>query len=109
MLYDYSVEYEYTVDGKSHRSDEITFADPPRRSVRGWVVKGRARKYPLGKTVTVYYDPHDPSFSVLELEKGDYHSNDLRFLMISALMSAISLGYLRMSRGALPSTKRPAN
>jgi hypothetical protein len=58
------VSYNYTVNGNGHTSDRIAFI------VSEEVVKNEVQKiidnYPVGKTVTVYYNPDNPSEAVLE-------------------------------------------
>jgi hypothetical protein len=48
--------------------------------------------------VTVHYDPHDPSFSVLEPEKKGDSALDLFFLAISALVFVLSSAYLLIKK-----------
>jgi uncharacterized protein DUF3592 len=90
--YHYSIEYEYVVNGKNYRSDEITFND--NYSIDQEFAQTYISNYPVGKKVTVYYDPHDPSFSVLEPEKNGDSALDLLFLAISALVFVLSSAYL---------------
>lgn len=57
------VRYEYTVDNRHVTADRIRFI------VRGMNEKETQRvvgSYPVGKAVTVYYDPRDAAASVLE-------------------------------------------
>jgi hypothetical protein len=90
--YHYAIEYEFTVGGKSYRSDKVTFntnASFYQENAQHYI-----RKYPVGKIVAVYYDPHDPSFSVLEPEELEGLAvGALLFLIISALVFALSGGY----------------
>jgi hypothetical protein len=90
--YHYSIEYEFTVNGKSYRSDEITFND--NYSIHQEFAQTYINKYPVGKMVVVYYDPHDPSFSVLEREENADAALKLFLLAISACVFALSSGYL---------------
>ena len=90
--YHYSIEYEYVVNGKNYRSDEITFND--KYSLDQEFAQTYISKYPVGKKVTVHYDPHDPSFSVLEPEKNGDSALDLLFLAIAALAFLLSSAYL---------------
>src|SRR5215510_3881368 len=90
--YHYSIEYEYIVNGKIYRSDEITFNH--NYSIDQQFAQTYISKYPVGKNVTVHYDPHDPSFSVLELEKNGDSALDLFFLAISTLVFVLSCAYL---------------
>jgi hypothetical protein len=90
--YHYSIEYAYIVNGKNHRSDEITFNH--NYSLDQEFAQTYISKYPVGKKVTVHYDPHDPSFSVLEPEKNGDSALDLLFLAIAALAFLLSSAYL---------------
>jgi len=64
----YIVEYTYTVGGTTYTSDRRRFvlSGKDSRSVF-WTASGMARKYPVGKKVMVYYNPAQPSYSVLTL------------------------------------------
>jgi|SRR5262245_11370684 len=90
--YHYSIEYEFTVNGKSYRSDEITFND--NYSLHQEFAQTYTNKYPVGKMVVVYYDPYDPSFSVLEQEENGDAGLKLFFLAISVCVFVLSSGYV---------------
>jgi len=54
------VKYQYDVNGKTYDGDRIVFgssADVP---------SGTLDRYPVGGTVTVFYDPNHPESAVLE-------------------------------------------
>jgi hypothetical protein len=102
--YHYSIEYEFTVNGKNYRSGEITFDN--NYSLEQKFAQAYISKYPVGKKVSVYYDPRDPSFSVLEREEKGDASAELLFLIISVLVIALSGGYLLIRRMFF-STKLP--
>jgi hypothetical protein len=60
-----NVHYTYTADGKQLEGRRITrepFASS-RAEIETWV-----RRYPVGKAVKVYYDPKDPTSSILEFK-----------------------------------------
>jgi uncharacterized protein DUF3592 len=103
--YHYSIEYEFTVNGKNVRSGEVTFDN--NYSLDQKFAQSYTSKYPVGKQVTVYYDPHDPSFSVLEPEEKGDATVELLFLMISALMLGLSGGYLIIRRMFLSTKLSP--
>jgi Protein of unknown function (DUF3592) len=90
--YHYSIEYEFTVNGKNYRSDEITFND--NYSIDQEFAQKYISKYPVGKKVTVSYDPHDPSFSVLEPEESGDSALAVLFLLFSVVVFILSSGYL---------------
>lgn len=57
-----SVGYEYTVNGKRFSGDRISLAEIIPESD----IESTLDRYPVGKEVTVYYNPADPRQSVLE-------------------------------------------
>ena len=58
-----AVEYRYVVGDQEHVGRRISFAGTP----AGDGARDVVRRYPRGADVTVYYDPDDPSSSVLEV------------------------------------------
>jgi Protein of unknown function (DUF3592) len=64
--YHYSIEYEFTFEGRVFRSDEVTFDDNSATSPD--FAQKYIGRYKKGAEVTVYFDPKAPSFSVLEPE-----------------------------------------
>jgi len=63
------VRYTYSVIGQPFTGEKITFGltEAHSRSSKAQEVLNR---YPLGKQVTVYYDPNDPSQAILERRAG---------------------------------------
>src|SRR6266545_70428 len=59
------------IDGKTYRSDEVTFAHTGSRNPD--FARGYVQRYPVGRTVTVFYDPANPGFSVLEPESTEFY------------------------------------
>ena len=59
------VTYGYAVAGVSYSSDRVSMGARTSSSV-GAVEQAIVRRYPVGKTVTVHYDPTNPSQAVLE-------------------------------------------
>lgn len=57
------VEYEYSVEGKSLRSNRINFNTQPMDQTSAASI---AKRYSAGRRVTVFYDPEDRANSVLE-------------------------------------------
>lgn len=66
------IKYRYTVAGKEYIGDQYDFADIS--SSDGSYAHKAVSENPPGKTVTVYYDPNDPSDAILHLEApaGNY-------------------------------------
>lgn len=58
-----AVEYEFSIGEKTYRGARIAIGD-----MGGEDIEPMLARYPVGKTVTVYYDPSDPNQCVLERE-----------------------------------------
>jgi hypothetical protein len=58
------VEYEFSVGGRTWRGDRIGIGE----DTGGANTEATLRRYPVGATVSVYYDPADPANCVLERE-----------------------------------------
>jgi Protein of unknown function (DUF3592) len=58
--------YSYVVDGIPRVGARISFADYFPTFDKDAGIAWLDRNYPIGKTITVHYDPADPDFSVLE-------------------------------------------
>ncbi|MFL2984876.1 MAG: DUF3592 domain-containing protein [Candidatus Poseidoniaceae archaeon] len=56
------VDYQYTVDGRTYDGDRISYT--AENSCNSWSANSDD-EYPEGKEITVYYDPTNPSESVL--------------------------------------------
>ena len=63
--YSAQVAYTYQVGGQDYSSQKVTFGFTPSYSNQS-KAQGEADRYPVGKQVTVYYDPSKPSDAVLE-------------------------------------------
>ncbi|MGL6159826.1 DUF3592 domain-containing protein [Microbulbifer sp.] len=76
----HDIKYQYVVDGYTYESGKVSYQAP------GSIYSRRMlRKYPEGKDVTVYYDPLNPRYSILE--KGGI---DLRVFVQAGLISAFA-------------------
>lgn len=62
------VRYMYEVDGKRFEGTRISFGQYGTGD--GGHARKEAEKYPVGKPVTVYYDPNSPATAVLEPAVG---------------------------------------
>ncbi len=56
------VEYEYKVGGRKYRCSRITIGE----KISGSELKETLDRYPVGKSVTVYYHPGNPARALLE-------------------------------------------
>ena len=59
-----SVRYNYTVKGKHYVGSRISASDEYQKTFGG--AQDILRPYPVGQTVSVYYDPSDPATSLIE-------------------------------------------
>ena len=66
--YGATIQYKYTVDGQEFVGDRRTFSNVRTSSVRN--TEKILERYPRGSSVDVFYDPDDPSSSVLESGVG---------------------------------------
>lgn len=98
--YSVHVIYEYTVQGQQLDSDRVWFGGDYSTSDRSGMQK-IVRDYPIGKQVTVYYSPDDPTESVLL--PGAYFSTyiifvvGMVFLVAGAVMLLIPVGKIVLS------------
>ncbi len=62
------IEFAYRVDGREYRR---VFEFPPGTHPLPEFTESYLKKYPVGREVTVYYDPADPSHATLEPSAHD--------------------------------------
>lgn len=67
-MYKAWVSYDYEVNGQKYRGDQVGFMDGSSSSQKG--VAEEVRKYPVGRAVTVYYNPADPKEACLDRSAG---------------------------------------
>lgn len=82
------VKYKYRVDGKSYTNDRVSFGNGYCSGKSG--AESMAANYALGSFTYVYYDPLNPSESVLTkggTENGTY------FLFVLFLLTPLGTGY----------------
>lgn len=82
--YTLDIEFKYVVEGKAYTSKKRKWHEAQTSFAR--YHDARARRYPQGKKVIVYYDPKRPQISVLEPGLGFG-----TFLGIIIALSSISL------------------
>ena len=58
------IRYDYTVDGTSYTGDRVSYSDYS--SSNEMQMQTVVAEYPVGKSVTVFFDPENPSSSLLE-------------------------------------------
>lgn len=67
-MFKVGVTYDYEVGGQVHRGDQLGFMET-RYSSQSRVAE-EVKKYPVGETVTVYYNPADPQEACLDRSAG---------------------------------------
>jgi hypothetical protein len=60
------VVYSYAVNGQSYQSQRIRAGDQFLTVRMAGQAQATVARYPIGKSVTIYYDPANPAESVLE-------------------------------------------
>jgi len=65
-MYSHHIEYRYSVDGKELTGDRVWTSDGGTSSNMSSFAKKAVARYPVGKEVTVHYDPAAPAVCVLE-------------------------------------------
>lgn len=65
-IYGTDIRYEYEADGRSFTGDTVTLGGTAETSASEGSSEALVARYPLGAKVDVYYDPADPSTSMLE-------------------------------------------
>lgn len=68
VLYSCDVVYQYSVEGRSYKSSQVSHVRSSSSSSKD--AEDTARKYPVGSKVQVHYNPADPSEAVLETHTG---------------------------------------
>lgn len=69
VKYRAAIQYEYSVNGRKYSSDKVTIM--PTKGTRDKAQR-QVNKYPVGKTISVHYDPNEPEFAVLEPGRTGY-------------------------------------
>lgn len=87
--YYYNIVYQFSVDGEIYSSNQVTFG--PTGSTSGDIAVQYTNKYPIGAKVIVYYDPSDPTFSVLEPKVRSYDFLGLIGLLLFFPLVAVLL------------------
>jgi hypothetical protein len=95
--YSPEVDYQYTIDGQNHINDTIKFGENSYNSRRR--AEEITATYPVGRQVTVYYDPEQPDKSVLEpgVTAGSYIvlGIGVLFIVIALLVAPLTFIFRR--------------
>jgi hypothetical protein len=102
-----AIEYEFSVGGKDYRGARIGIGD-----IGADEIDATLAKYPVGKTVTISYDPAHPKDCVLEREmpKGVVSGCYLMFVLAAAGIAAFYFAVTNATRllaGHLPPQGKP--
>jgi hypothetical protein len=81
--YSPELKYQYQVDGLSYNGDQLFVTSY--WSDYSWAQSYHDR-YPVGATVTVHYDPRNPSEAVIETQTNQF---DYIFLIVGSVLAAI--------------------
>ena len=102
--YSSSISYRYTVDGEEFVSSQISMAKKFDAYVSTFSGRGDAAyeatwlaKYPVGKHVTVYYNPNNPANALLERDEAWLA---YLFFVVAAVLAFLALGILNAVRHA---------
>ena len=79
--YSADIAYQFRVGGSRYTGETIAFAIG---SSHQSSAENRVRKYPLGMAVSVYYNPNDPTKSVLE---PGYRREDIYMLLFVGILT----------------------
>lgn len=60
------IVYQFEVNGKTFQSQNVRVGDKYLKVNVSWQAQETVDKYPIGKKVTVYYDPNNPAECALE-------------------------------------------
>jgi hypothetical protein len=96
------ITYQYTpapATGRSYRSSTVRLSNRPN-------TPGLVDQYPVGKKVTVYYDPNDPTVATLELEStesfvGLLFGVALELMGIAGIYFLIRIGRFRRAHNGI--------
>jgi len=82
------IVYEYTVAGRKHRCERVSIGE----NLGNFEVAETIARYPVGKPVTVYYKPTDPSTAVIERDVPPGLWKGVTYLVLG--MIAVIVGFI---------------
>jgi hypothetical protein len=88
------IVYHYKVGGRSHRCERVSISE----NMGNFEVAETLAKYPVGKSVTVYYDPRAPGRAVLERDAppGIWKAVTIMVLVMVGLIVGSIVGFHRL-------------
>jgi hypothetical protein len=101
-VYEPRVQYAFTLAGRTFQSNQLSLSDV--WTAAPGPAEETVRRYPVGATVTVHYDPVDPTRSVLELgDSSGGRSFTTRAAVLSlaavAVFALVLLGFVVLNLG----------
>ncbi len=87
------ISYSFMVDGKTYHSNRIGLVSGPNY----FDVAATLKRYPQGKSVTVYYNPENPNECILERE--DPRNMRKAWFAIAILVALILAGFAAITQG----------
>ena len=94
--WNYEIWYEYNVDGEFYKSDRVSYGYAGSSS-KSFAIS-YVNKYPVGKSVVVYYDSVNPKNSVLE-------PNNFNYDWIFIIIMIAALGFFFIAIGLAQKTR----
>jgi len=64
-IYAPKILFRFTVDGKEYTSDKITWGGESRSNIKSLIDK-KLEEYPVGKNISVHYNPKDPADCIVQ-------------------------------------------
>ena len=90
--YSADIKYAYTVQGVEHRSAVVVIGG------HSYSANGTVKRYPLGKEVSVSYDPGKPGRAVLEPGVFFYGAHEIAGMILFPLLTVAALLSLMLRR-----------
>lgn len=87
LTYTPVVEYTYTVAGMTYTSRKVGFAPAEENSYPSQAqAQAHLARYPLGREVAVYYNPHNPRQAVLKTKKPVDQRTEVWFGVLNVVL-----------------------
>ena len=90
--YSADIKYSYTVEGVEHRSDVVVIGG------HSYGANATVKRYPLGKEVSVSYDPRKPGRAVLEPGAFSYGAHEIGGMILFSILIVAALLSLMLRR-----------
>ena len=88
---EFRVEYRYEVDGREYTNDEIL---PGQDTVLAPDSEDLFRQYPLHRHTVIFYDPHEPARSALDLDPDELVLRPLFIGLINLAVAAAGIAMI---------------